>query len=411
MAAGSFVCGISLVELSPNSLVKAKVLSSEDETYSQSIDVIISDTFQTAFVQLSDLLPKDLRHLVVSVPTHFTESDRKEIAEAASAAQSLPKFKIFSNFTVAHKTLRDIDHPERNELAIDIGLLGASSRLLVIEVDEGTYFSWAEKEVDLKDDINDAALFIELLVNPILEFLQEKPTTCDSKIERIVVVDSTFGRKSATIAAVVELLKSKSIFEPPVEVLVRADIVSYTADLALDSYNDTLVQGPSLPLLIFNVTPLAIGIVKADGFVLTIIRRFNTIPSSKKAILTTSEDNQTTATIRVVAGQAPRVRNNFIMGEFILDNLAPHPRGVARIQVEIRVEDDRTLISADELGEDGHPAFQGASASMEIDATSGLGKDDIEAHLEHYQTLQYDEEAENAENVWAGEEAQGALPK
>jgi len=99
------------------------------------------------------------------------------------------------------------------------------------------------------------------------------------------------------------------------------------------------------------------------------------------------------------------------MGEFVLDNLAAHLRGVPRIQVEVCVEDDRTLISADELGEDGHPAFQGASASLEIDTNSGVGKDDIEAIFAHYQTLQYDEEAENAENVWAGEEAQGALPK
>jgi hypothetical protein len=72
---------------------------------------------------------------------------------------------------------------------------------------------------------------------------------------------------------------------------------------------------------------------------------------------------------------------------------------------------DQTLIFADELGEDGYPAFQGASANLEISADNGVGKDEIEAFFKHYQGLQYDEEIENAENAWAGEEAQGALPK
>lgn len=404
MSTGSFVCGISLVDLSPHSLIKAEVLSTENETYSQSLDVIITDTLQTAFLEIADLLPNDLRHLVASTPAHFTESERNSIAEAA---QSLIKFKIFSNITVAQSTLRHEDYPERNELVVDIGLLGASARLLVTEVEEGIRISLEEKNIDLKDDINDAPLLIELLVNPILELLQDKPTTCGSKLERIVVVDSTFGRKSAVITAVATLLESK--FGPAVEVLLKTDIVRYTADLALYRYKHSLVERELL--CIFNVAPLAIGIAKADGFVLTVIRKNNTIPSRKTVILTTSEDNQTTATICVVAGLAPRVRDNFIMGEFSLDGLPPRPRGIPRIQIEIRAEDDRTLIFADELGEDGYPAFQGASASLEISADNGVGKDEIEAFFEHYQGLQYDEEIENAENVWAGEEAQGALPK
>lgn len=55
--------------------------------------------------------------------------------------------------------------------------------------------------------------------------------------------------------------------------------------------------------------------------------------------------------------------SNFLMGEFILDGLPPRPKG---IQLEICAEDDRTLIYANELGEDEYAAFEGASASLEI---------------------------------------------
>ena len=404
MSTASFVCGISLVDLSPNSLIQAEVISTEDGTHSQFLNVTITDTLQAAFVQLADLLPQDLRLSVVAVPAYFTEPEWNSITKAA---QSLTKFKISNNITVAQWALRHEDYPERNELAIEIGLLGASARLLTTEVEEGMRLSSEEKNIDLRGDFDDALFLIELLVNPILELLQEIPTVCGSQLERIVVVDSTFGRKSTVITAVAKLLESK--FEPAVEVLLKSDIVRYTAELALYRYKDSLVERQYL--CIFNVAPLSIGIAKADGFALTIIPRNNTIPSRKTAILTTSEDNQTTATIRVIAGLAPRVEDNFIMGEFILDGLSPRPGGLTRIQIEIRLEDDRTLVLAEELDEDGHPVFQGASARLEINADDGIGKNEIEGFFERYPGLQYDVEAENAEKVWADKDAQGALPK
>ena len=405
MSTAFFVCGISLVDLSPNSLIQAEVISIEDGAHSQFINITITDTLQAAFLELAFLLPAhDLLYSVVAVPAYFTESEWNSITEAA---QPLIKFRISNNITVAQWALRHEDYPERNELAIEIGLLGASARLLTTEVEEGLRLSSEEKNIDLRGDFNDAPLLMGLLVNPILELLQEKPTVCGSQLERIVVVDSTFGRKSTVVTAIARLLESK--FEPAVEVLLKTDIVRYTAELALYRYKDSLVERQYL--CTFDVASLSIGVAKADGFALTVVPRHTTIPSQKTAILTTSEDNQTTATICVIAGLAPRVKDNFIMGEFILDGLPPRPRGLTHIQIEMRLEYDRTLVLAYELGEDGQPAFQGASARLEISADDGIGRKEIEAFFERYPGLQYDVEAENAEKVWVGKDAQGALPK
>jgi len=54
---------------------------------------------------------------------------------------------------------------------IDIGLLGASARFLTTKVEESVRFSSEEKNIDLKDDLNDALLLVELFINPILELL------------------------------------------------------------------------------------------------------------------------------------------------------------------------------------------------------------------------------------------------
>ena len=175
-------------------------------------------------------------------------------------------------------------------------------------MEEGVRFSSEEKNIYLKDDISDALLLVELLINPILELLQQKPTACGSKLGRIVV-DSTSGRKSRVITAVDKLLESK--FEPAVEVILKLDIVRYTAELVLYRYKDSSrrenysAYSTSLRLRLESQ-------ILMDLSLLSFRRKHNTIPSRKTAVLTTSEDNQTTATICVVAGLAPRVRDNFL---------------------------------------------------------------------------------------------------
>jgi len=67
--------------------------------------------------------------------------------------------------------IRHEDYLERNKLVIDIGLLGASARFLTTKVEESVRFSSEEKNIDLKDDLNDALLLMELFINPILELL------------------------------------------------------------------------------------------------------------------------------------------------------------------------------------------------------------------------------------------------
>jgi len=46
---GSSVCGVSLFDLSPHSLIKAEVLSIKNETYSRSLNVIIAETSNRFF--------------------------------------------------------------------------------------------------------------------------------------------------------------------------------------------------------------------------------------------------------------------------------------------------------------------------------------------------------------------------
>ncbi|KAF8957629.1 heat shock protein 70kD, peptide-binding domain-containing protein, partial [Flammula alnicola] len=97
-----------------------------------------------------------------------------------------------------------------------------------------------------------------------------------------------------------------------------------------------------------NVNPLRIGIVKADGFVSTVMEKFLSLPHRKTVIFTTSKEHQSTATIKVVAGVTPKAADNTVIAE-VLKGLTPLPKGVPRIKITFDVEQmGRTQIVAEE---------------------------------------------------------------
>ena len=91
-------------------------------------------------------------------------------------------------------------------------------------------------------------------------------------------------------------------------------------------------------------------------------------------------------------------------------DLAAQPKGLSRIKVTVDVElEGKTTILAEEVRGDG---IIGSSNSVELKDIIGneLDGDDVSAIVGKYSRIQSDEEAEESENTWAGEEAQGSLP-
>ena len=125
-------------------------------------------------------------------------------------------------------------------------------------------------------------------------------------------------------------------------------------------------------VLLLDVTPLSLGIETLGGVATKLIDRNTTIPTNKKQIFSTAEDNQTAVDIHVVQGERPLARDNKTLGQFKLDGIAPARRGVPQIEVTFDIDTNGIVnVSAKDLG-------TGKEQHITITAGSNLSEEEID---------------------------------
>ena len=125
-------------------------------------------------------------------------------------------------------------------------------------------------------------------------------------------------------------------------------------------------------ILLLDVTPLTLGIETAGGVATPLIPRNTTIPTNKKQVFSTYEDNQTAVDINVVQGERPLARDNKSLGRFRLDGIAPAPRGIPQIEVTFDIDANGIVnVSAKDLG-------TGKEQHITITAGSNMSDDEID---------------------------------
>ncbi len=125
-------------------------------------------------------------------------------------------------------------------------------------------------------------------------------------------------------------------------------------------------------MLLLDVTPLSLGIETLGGVATKLIDRNTTIPTNKKQVFSTAEDNQTAVDIHVVQGERPLARDNKTLGQFKLDGIAPARRGVPQIEVTFDIDANGIVnVSAKDLG-------TGKEQKITITAGSNLSEEEID---------------------------------
>ncbi|MBO8434504.1 MAG: molecular chaperone DnaK [Tyzzerella sp.] len=125
-------------------------------------------------------------------------------------------------------------------------------------------------------------------------------------------------------------------------------------------------------ILLLDVTPLSLGIETLGGVATRLIERNTTIPTSKKQVFSTAEDNQTAVDIHVVQGERPLAKDNKTLGQFRLDGIAPARRGVPQIEVSFDIDANGIVnVSAKDLG-------TGKEQKITITAGSNLSDEEID---------------------------------
>jgi molecular chaperone DnaK len=133
-----------------------------------------------------------------------------------------------------------------------------------------------------------------------------------------------------------------------------------------------VLAGEVKDVLLLDVTPLSLGIETLGGIMTKLIERNTTIPTEKKNVFSTADDNQTAVTIRVFQGEREMANDNRLLGQFNLEGIPPAPRGVPQIEVKFDIDANGILnVSAKDLG-------TGKEQTVKIEQSSGLNEQEIE---------------------------------
>lgn len=129
-----------------------------------------------------------------------------------------------------------------------------------------------------------------------------------------------------------------------------------------------IIGGDVTDVLLLDVTPLTLGIETMGGVRTPMIARNTTIPANKTEVFSTAADNQPSVEVHVLQGEREMAADNKSLGRFILDGIAPAPRGVPQIEVSFDIDANGVLhVKAKDkgTGKEQHITIQGSTGMDE----------------------------------------------
>ncbi|MBM3210385.1 molecular chaperone DnaK [Candidatus Saccharibacteria bacterium] len=237
-----------------------------------------------------------------------------------------------------------------NEYEINLPFITADS--------EGPkHFEYKLTRSKLEDLVSD---LINRLAEPVEKALKDAGVKA-SEIDEIVLVGGM-----TRMPAVVE--KVKSIFgKDPLKGVNPDEVVAVGAAI-----QGGVLAGDVKDVLLLDVTPLSLGIETMGGVTTKLIERNSTIPTSKSETFSTAADNQPQVEIHVLQGEREMSSDNKSLGRFVLDGIAPAPRGVPQIEVTFNLDANGILnVTAKDKG-------TGKEQSITIQDSGNMSKEDIE---------------------------------
>ena len=156
--------------------------------------------------------------------------------------------------------------------------------------------------------------------------------------------------------------------KPPLTGVNPDEVVA--AGAAIQAYNLTQATDDNASVLM-DVTPQSLSVRTIGGFCETLIPRNSQIPTSVSKKFHTAHDNQTEVRISVYQGEGRISDENDLLGEFVLDDLRPAPRGEIKVRIEFEIDADGIVqVEAEDIE-------TRLSRSIRIEANSGLSQEEV----------------------------------
>ncbi len=201
---------------------------------------------------------------------------------------------------------------------------------------------------------------IQKTIEPCRKALQDAGLNASDISEVLLVGGST---RIPAIQAVVEKFFGKA----PNKSVNPDEVVAMGAAI-----QGGVLAGDVKDVLLLDVTPLSLGIETLGGVMTKLIESNTTIPTKKSQVFSTAADNQPAVDVHVLQGERPMAKDNKLIGNFILDGIAPAPRGVPQIEVTFDIDANGILnVSAKDKA-------TGKEQNIRIEASSGLSEAEIQ---------------------------------
>src|SRR5688500_9168256 len=152
-----------------------------------------------------------------------------------------------------------------------------------------------------------------------------------------------------------------------------------------------VLKGDVKDVLLLDVTPLSLGVETKGSIFTKLIERNSTIPTKRSEVFTTAEDNQPSVQIHVLQGEADMAYRNKSLGQFMLTDLPPAPRGMPQVEVTFDIDANGIVhVSAKDRATN-------KEQSMTITGQSTLDKNDIEQMVKDAEAHAEDDRKRRAE--------------
>jgi molecular chaperone DnaK len=228
---------------------------------------------------------------------------------------------------------------------------------ITADADGPKHFELKLTRAKLEDLVKD---LLDRLDGPVEKALKDAKLT-KSDIDEIVLVGGM-----TRMPSVVERVK-KLFGKDPMQGVNPDEVVAIGAAI-----QGGVLAGDVKDVLLLDVTPLSLGIETMGGVSTKLIDRNTTVPTSKSETFSTAADNQPQVEIHVLQGEREFAQDNKSLGRFVLDGIAPAPRGVPQVEVTFNIDANGLLnVTAKDKG-------TGKEQSITIQDSGNMSKEDIE---------------------------------